>query len=72
MNVGYFSIQHDAIREFIDWNSIDDQETIDETNYLKHIRFRDPLCVVMDGKKQLSVVYRETCNKSLVKNTLDE
>lgn len=57
MNVGYFSIKHDGGNEFVDWEKLNRQEVIKETKYLKHVRFRDPLVVLMDGKKRISVIY---------------
>jgi Pyruvate phosphate dikinase, AMP/ATP-binding domain len=61
MNVGYFSIQHNALTEFIDWEVLNDQSLIQETKYLKHIRFNDPLCIVMDGKQRISIVFKKAC-----------
>ncbi len=62
MNVGYFSIQFNSLKEFINWDMLTDQDVVQETTYLRHIRFSSPLCVVMDGKKRISVVYRNNDN----------
>ncbi len=69
MNVGYFSIQFNSLKEFINWDIIGEQEVVGETTYLKHIRFPEPLCVVMDGKKRISVVYRNHCHQLAEKKT---
>ncbi len=61
MNVGYFSIQYNALKDFINWEVLGEQEVIEETKYLKHVRFPDPLCVVMDGKRRISVIYPNHC-----------
>ena len=58
MNVGYFSVQHNSLQEFINWKILEDQTVIGETTYLKHIRFKKPIYVVMDGKKRISVIYQ--------------
>ena len=63
MNVGYFSIQHNSLNEFIDWNYLEGQALIEESQYIKHIRFKDPVCVVMDGKKRISVMYKTSCGQ---------
>ncbi len=63
MNVGYFSIQHNSMSEFIDWNELNSQILIRETNYLKHVRFNEPVCVVMDGKKRIAVVHKNSCSR---------
>lgn len=63
MNVGYFSIQYNSQNEFIDWDELSKQEIIEETKYLVHVRFNDPVCVVMDGKKRIAVIYLDTCKQ---------
>ncbi len=65
MNVGYFSVQHDSSSEFIDWNGLHQQKTMEETTHLKHVYFSDPLCVVMDGKKRIAVVHKKSGEKIL-------
>jgi len=61
MNVGYFSIQHNSLNEFIDWEELNVQQKINETKYLKHVRFKDSLCVVMDGKQRISAAFTVKC-----------
>lgn len=59
MNIGYFSIQHEAKSEFIDWEVLERQDIIFETDFLKWCRFKQPLTVIMDGKKRISAVYQQ-------------
>jgi len=63
MNVGYFSIQHSSLSEFVDWEEINRQKAIEETKYLKYICFPEPLNIIMDGKKQIAVIHRQTKGK---------
>jgi len=56
MNVGYFSVQPELSKSYIDWDVLKKQEIINQTNYFKHIRFAKPLKVRMDGKKRISVI----------------
>ncbi len=56
MNVGYLSVQHDSPGDFIDWEKIGMQDTITDGEYIKHIRFAEPLTIVMDGKKRTSLI----------------
>jgi hypothetical protein len=63
MNVGYLSIQHNSSNEFIDWNELNQQHVKQETTYLKHIRFPEDVCVVMDGKKRIAVVHKNSCTQ---------
>jgi hypothetical protein len=64
MNVGYFSIQYDSKTEFIDWEQLYEQDIIEETDFLKHIRFKKPVCIVMDGKKRIAVIHKNSCHKN--------
>jgi hypothetical protein len=61
MNVGYFSIQHDSSTSFIRWDELNDQEVIEETEFVKHIRFKEPVCIMMDGKKRISIILKHAC-----------
>ncbi len=65
MNIGYMSIQYSSINEFIDWDYIKDQEIMEESHFLRHIRFKDPVCVLMDGKKRISVIYKDSFSKQI-------
>jgi hypothetical protein len=61
MNVGYFSIQYDSKESLIAWDILEEQEVIEETEFLKHIVFKEKLCVLMDGKKRMSAILKESC-----------
>ncbi|MCF8379958.1 MAG: pyruvate, phosphate dikinase [Bacteroidales bacterium] len=65
MNIGYLSIQYSAVNEFIDWDYIKQQELVEESKYLRHVRFKEPLCVLMDGKKRISVIYKDIYSKKI-------
>jgi len=59
MNVGYFSIDYYSQTEFIKWDLLAQQQMINETKFFRHVRFINPLTVMMDGKKRISVVLGE-------------
>ncbi|MCK4881078.1 MAG: pyruvate, phosphate dikinase, partial [Bacteroidales bacterium] len=61
MNVGYFSIQHDSSASFIRWDVLGEQEVVEETGFVKQIRFKEPVCIMMDGKKRISIILRHAC-----------
>ncbi len=61
MNVGYFSIQHDSPDSFIKWDEMGAIKVAEETEFLKLITFKKPLCVLMDGQKRVSAVLKESC-----------
>ncbi|MCD4711177.1 MAG: pyruvate, phosphate dikinase, partial [Bacteroidales bacterium] len=61
MNVGYFSIQHDSSTSFIRWDLLGEQEVVEEAGFVKQIRFKEPVCIMMDGKKRISIILRHAC-----------
>jgi len=60
MNVGYFSISQGIKNGKIDWQKLSEQEVIEEGSFFRHIRFKKPLLIRMDGKKGMAVI---TINK---------
>jgi CheY-like chemotaxis protein len=56
MNIGYCSVQHDAEYSSINYDVLQQQELIGQYGPVKHVRFRKPLTIRMDGKKRLSVI----------------
>ena len=56
MNVGYFTVQPEMSKSFVNWELLSSQELIKETNWFRHVRFAEPLMVRMDGKKRISVI----------------
>lgn len=63
MNVGYFTVQHEVSKSFINWDILDQQKTINQTRFFKHVRFEKPVEVRMDGKKRISVITIDRNNK---------
>lgn len=57
MNVGYFSVKHNDLIDYINWEALDNSYMVNQTRYFKHVRFEDSLEVIMDGKKRASLVY---------------
>jgi CheY-like chemotaxis protein len=56
MNVGYFTVQNTFGNDCIQWEILRKQRVINETSFFNHVRFNDPLTIVMDGKKRMSVI----------------
>ena len=54
MNIGYFAVQNHSAKSFIRWEVLDNQETIHATKHFRHIRFSQPVTVVMDGKEKMA------------------
>jgi hypothetical protein len=61
MNVGYFSIRHDSGTSFIQWDILRKQDLVEKTEFVKHIRFPEPVCILMDGKKRNSIILKHAC-----------
>ncbi len=57
MNVGYFSVKHNALIDYINWEELQNATLVEETKYFRHVRFRKPLEIIMDGKKRASLIY---------------
>ncbi|GAB7088399.1 PEP/pyruvate-binding domain-containing protein [Marinifilum fragile] len=56
MNVGYFSVKNNSEQNFVNMEVLDKQEKIEQIHYFKHVRFKEPLEILMDGRKQTSVI----------------
>ncbi len=60
MNVGYFSIKSNNEQNFVQTEILEKQELIEQINYFKVVRFKNPLEICMDGKKQIAAIsYKE-------------
>ena len=55
MNIGYFSV-HSGGKNFLNYEILNQQEVISKLKFFKHVRFKKPLDIVMDGKKRESVI----------------
>jgi hypothetical protein len=56
MNIGYFSVQDSSQTDYVRWEKLRGGEIIASTGYLKHVRFREPLQVLMNGKQKTAVI----------------
>ena len=59
MNVGYFSVQHYFSDNLLNIDVLNKQKVVKKTKYFKHVEFKKPLTVLMDGKKRMSVIVFE-------------
>ncbi|MEE4198869.1 MAG: PEP/pyruvate-binding domain-containing protein [Bacteroidales bacterium] len=56
MNVGYFSVNHKSIKDYISWDILKKQTVIEETKFFKHIQFKNPLTITMDGRQRIAAI----------------
>lgn len=54
--VGYFTINAFMNDGVYNQDFLNAQPAVEETKYLRHVRFEKPMMVKMDGKKKLGVV----------------
>ncbi|MFA5417976.1 MAG: PEP/pyruvate-binding domain-containing protein, partial [Bacteroidales bacterium] len=56
MNVGYFTVQPELSNSYINYKILDKQPLIFQGDYFKHIRFKSPVTVKMDGRKRIYLI----------------
>lgn len=56
-DVGYLSVQQELSSNKINWEILDQQKVIERTKYFKHIEFKKPVTIKMDGKKRISIMH---------------
>ena len=56
MNIGYLSVNHTSMENFIRWDILIKQKLVIKTKYFRHVRFNKPLKIIMDGKKKESLI----------------
>ena len=57
MNVGYFSIPHNATDAKLNMDILRNQKLVNETEFIKHIEFEKPLVVLMNGKERRALIH---------------
>ncbi|MCI7255950.1 MAG: hypothetical protein MR559_01285, partial [Prevotella sp.] len=54
--VGYFTINTFNNDGIFRQDLLDQMPAVEETQYVRHVRFNQPLKIMMDGKRQIGVV----------------
>ena len=57
LGVGYFTIDPNVDRGFIDWDWLNAQPAVHETQYTRHIRTSSELDIRLDGRHRLGVIF---------------
>ena len=57
-NVGYFTVNPDAGEGFVDWDWLAAQPAVRETDYVRHLRFEQPIVIMMNGKKNEGMIFK--------------
>jgi hypothetical protein len=53
----YFSVRHDGAFT-IDWDWLNRQEIVEQTDLIRHVRLAEPLAVKVDGRHGRGVIKR--------------
>ncbi len=57
-NVGYFTINPYLNEGHYDLDFLDKQEAVYEDQFIRHVRFNEPLTIKIDGSKKMGVVMK--------------
>lgn len=57
LNILYFSIPYSSPYQ-VDWEYLDQQEIVEETRFVRHVRLQNPLRVRVDGRTSKGVIYK--------------
>lgn len=69
--VGYLTINPFIEDGFFDLDYLNKQEAIYENTYLRHIRFKTPLSVIIEGKSNKAVIFKEEYKPKIPQNMLE-
>ena len=58
LNIGYFTVNPDEDEGFVDWDWLTSQPAVEELGCVRHLRFKDPLVVKMNGKKNEGIILK--------------
>ena len=56
LNIGYFSVQPELGESYINYEVLKGQKAKNKTNFFRHVHFKEPLVIKMDGKKRMTVI----------------
>ena len=57
LGVKYFLLPYKSQYK-INWDWLNQQETIEETRFIRHVRLAEPLLIKVDGRKSMGVIYK--------------
>ena len=60
LRIAYFTVSGKKNDDYLDWDWLNQQELIEETKYLKYIKFNNPLTVFVDGHSGAGRIFKPT------------
>lgn len=58
LKLGYLHVFKSSPREYVIWDWIQQQEVVHSTNFVKHVRFQNPMIVKIDGRLSKGVILK--------------
>ena len=58
--IPYLCVKYNSEEEFIDWEWLESINTVEETNFLKHVRTSSPILINVNGKKREGRIIKPT------------
>jgi hypothetical protein len=56
--IGYFTVNPDAGEGFVDWQWLAEQPAVEEHGCVRHLQFRSPAVVMMNGKTSRGMIFK--------------
>ena len=56
--IGYFTVNSFSNLGFIDWEWLSKQPAVEETTYIRHLHFDDPITVRINGHKNMGIILK--------------
>lgn len=58
-HASYFAVRHDRAKASIDWEWLDKQQVVSESEHVRHIRLKQPLEILVDGRSRTGIIFHE-------------
>ncbi|MDX2417634.1 MAG: PEP/pyruvate-binding domain-containing protein [Xanthomonadales bacterium] len=62
--IGYLTINSQSKNNFLDWDWLNSIKAVSETEYVRHVRLKRPMNVLIDGRIGKAVVFKPDVNSS--------
>jgi len=56
--IGYLTINSQSKNNYLDWDWLNSIETVSETEFVRHVRLKSPLNILIDGRNGKAVVFK--------------
>jgi hypothetical protein len=60
--IGYFTVSSLQVEDFVDWDWLLKQETVESKTFTKHIRFKHPVIIKMNGHENEGIIIKPEQN----------